>query len=76
MLLLQGNLGLARAFWVTADQLAWNLPPGDSPAAYTLFASRGAQLTLSAEGVQGEAHSFQHMLPTCAYNCGSVNMRA
>eukprot|EP00271_Cylindrocystis_brebissonii_P021887 TRINITY_DN8144_c0_g1_i1.p1 TRINITY_DN8144_c0_g1~~TRINITY_DN8144_c0_g1_i1.p1 ORF type:complete len:1104 (-),score=220.70 TRINITY_DN8144_c0_g1_i1:358-3669(-) len=47
----QGNLDLAKAFWLTADTLAWNLD-GDS-VAYTLHASRDAALELTGKGVQG-----------------------
>lgn len=47
----QGNLSKARAFWVTATTLAWDLSGSENK--YTLHASQAAALKLTGEGVEG-----------------------
>ncbi|KAJ7525125.1 hypothetical protein O6H91_17G037200 [Diphasiastrum complanatum] len=46
-----GDLGLARAFWVTRDLLAWHLDAANSHV--NLHASKKATLHLSEKGVEG-----------------------
>eukprot|EP01018_Ginkgo_biloba_P020655 Gb_39233 [translate_table: standard] len=47
-----GDLSLARAYWVNKSLLAWNL--NIEHAQFYLFASKNANLNLTAEGVKGE----------------------
>eukprot|EP00850_Spirogloea_muscicola_P008399 SM000044S16046 [mRNA] locus=s44:698015:706548:+ [translate_table: standard] len=47
----QGNLALAKAFWVTEELLAWDIP--NEAAKVELCMSKTASLELSGKGVQG-----------------------
>eukprot|EP00897_Mesotaenium_endlicherianum_P007209 jgi/Mesen1/6516/ME000332S05521 len=54
----QGNLGLAKAFWVNAITLAWRHAEEDGVGRYTLHSSYSAALTLDGSGVQGANAAF------------------
>ncbi|XP_002965238.2 pullulanase 1, chloroplastic isoform X2 [Selaginella moellendorffii] len=47
----QGNLNLARVFWVNKDLLAWNVDAQDG--SFFLHASQHAQLQLTGRGIEG-----------------------